>query len=427
MLDPSDLSTMFQDDAGTVPVTAVEQPVGKILDVSGNGNHFVQATLAKRPKLSARVNMYTSGFASSSAVHPVGDSKQVVTLNAALTADGVMRATKSAPNTENTRHSGYVTAAINAPLKISVYAKPAGLNYIEFSELGSNLFGICFNLVGSGSVSGVSGLCSLGNSKITALNDGWYFCETTLTGSVNNAAVGVSAVPSGTPGAWGQIFTGDGINGAYFYDFSIVNAIDAHLPYQHVAAYGISYDADPAKFPYYLSFDGTNAAMASAAVVPMSGSDKVMVGLGVTKLSDAFVALAIESSPVKNSNSGSFGVVIPGISGQPSYDWAPRGTTEALTTVLSRAAPDTAALLGISDISAPISSLYVDGALGGTKSSTQGTGSFLDYAHYLGARNQTTYLFSGRIHGILTRGGASTPEEQALVTAWLASKQKRTL
>jgi hypothetical protein len=37
--DPSDFSTMFQDDAGTVPVTAVGQAVGRILDKSGRGNH----------------------------------------------------------------------------------------------------------------------------------------------------------------------------------------------------------------------------------------------------------------------------------------------------------------------------------------------------------------------------------------------------
>lgn len=37
--DPSDLSTMFQDAAGTTPVTAVGQPVGRILDKSGRGNH----------------------------------------------------------------------------------------------------------------------------------------------------------------------------------------------------------------------------------------------------------------------------------------------------------------------------------------------------------------------------------------------------
>jgi hypothetical protein len=38
--DPSDLTTLFQDSAGTTPVTAVEQPVGKILDKSGGGNHL---------------------------------------------------------------------------------------------------------------------------------------------------------------------------------------------------------------------------------------------------------------------------------------------------------------------------------------------------------------------------------------------------
>lgn len=54
--DPSDLSTQFQDSAGTVPVTAVEQPVGKVLDKSGRGNHATQGTTAKKPALSARRN-----------------------------------------------------------------------------------------------------------------------------------------------------------------------------------------------------------------------------------------------------------------------------------------------------------------------------------------------------------------------------------
>ena len=39
--DPSDLNTLFQDAAGTTPVTAVEQPVGLMLDKSGRGNHAV--------------------------------------------------------------------------------------------------------------------------------------------------------------------------------------------------------------------------------------------------------------------------------------------------------------------------------------------------------------------------------------------------
>lgn len=49
--DSSDLSTMFQDSAGTVPVTAVGQPIGKWLDKSGNFHHAVQVTPANRPIL----------------------------------------------------------------------------------------------------------------------------------------------------------------------------------------------------------------------------------------------------------------------------------------------------------------------------------------------------------------------------------------
>lgn len=49
--DFSDLSTMFQDAAGTTPVTAVDQLVARVNDLSGNGNHLIQSTSGKRPVL----------------------------------------------------------------------------------------------------------------------------------------------------------------------------------------------------------------------------------------------------------------------------------------------------------------------------------------------------------------------------------------
>lgn len=48
-LDPSDITTLFQDSAGTTPVTAAGQSVGLIKDKSGRGNHAIQATGALRP------------------------------------------------------------------------------------------------------------------------------------------------------------------------------------------------------------------------------------------------------------------------------------------------------------------------------------------------------------------------------------------
>ena len=49
--DPNDLTTMFQDAAGIVPVTAVGQSVGLIRDKSGNNNHAFQTASASRPIL----------------------------------------------------------------------------------------------------------------------------------------------------------------------------------------------------------------------------------------------------------------------------------------------------------------------------------------------------------------------------------------
>ena len=58
--DPNDLSTMSQDAAGTIPVTAVGQHVGLMLDKSGRGNHARQTTSASRPIL--RKNAVTGAY-----------------------------------------------------------------------------------------------------------------------------------------------------------------------------------------------------------------------------------------------------------------------------------------------------------------------------------------------------------------------------
>lgn len=47
--DPSDKSTLFQDVAGTIPVTKDGDPVALMRDKSGNGNHATQTVSTARP------------------------------------------------------------------------------------------------------------------------------------------------------------------------------------------------------------------------------------------------------------------------------------------------------------------------------------------------------------------------------------------
>jgi hypothetical protein len=48
-LDASDLTTLFQDSAGTIPVTTDGDPVGRWNDKSGNGRNFTQSSSSQRP------------------------------------------------------------------------------------------------------------------------------------------------------------------------------------------------------------------------------------------------------------------------------------------------------------------------------------------------------------------------------------------
>lgn len=47
--DPSDLSTLYQDEAGTIAVTQDGDPVGLMMDKSGNNNHATQSVGSSKP------------------------------------------------------------------------------------------------------------------------------------------------------------------------------------------------------------------------------------------------------------------------------------------------------------------------------------------------------------------------------------------
>lgn len=61
-IDPSDTSTMFQDSAGSTPITAASQPVGRINAKWGNSPPaFTQATAAARPTWNGASSLLSDG------------------------------------------------------------------------------------------------------------------------------------------------------------------------------------------------------------------------------------------------------------------------------------------------------------------------------------------------------------------------------
>lgn len=90
--DPSDLSTLWQDTAGTTAVTTSGQSVARIDDKSGSGHHLTQATAASRPTYQTSGGLHWLDF------DGTDDYLQETSFTASITDSGGALAVSSASN-----------------------------------------------------------------------------------------------------------------------------------------------------------------------------------------------------------------------------------------------------------------------------------------------------------------------------------------
>lgn len=262
LFDPSDMTTLYQDAAGTTPVTAVEQPVGKILDKSGNGNHATQSITASRPVLSARYNLLTK-------TEYFSDEKWVKTnctiiSNVAQAPNGTISADKMVIRSGTlgqAQASNIATVGGSIPViaKVTMKAGEKSIGYIQCNSAGGSLVSTCvmFNLstgtkgslitlAGAGLINPIAG--------ITPLSNGFYECSLSFT--TNATAGSVYVLPGFCDSMSSRSVVGDGVGGAYIFSADLRIGTDSG-PYQRVNT-ATDYDTDPRYFPKYLSFDGVD-------------------------------------------------------------------------------------------------------------------------------------------------------------------------
>jgi len=131
--DPSDLSTLFQDAAGTTPVTAAGQPVGLILDKSGNASNASQGTAAARPtyQIDAGGRPYLAfdgvdDFMVTPTITPGTDKVQVFAGVRKL-SDAVAMLLELSANAANNAGSFYVSAPEDATNRYASYSRGASV------------------------------------------------------------------------------------------------------------------------------------------------------------------------------------------------------------------------------------------------------------------------------------------------------------
>lgn len=231
--DPSDLSTLFQDSAGTTPVTAVEQYVGKIVDKSPNALAFTQATSAARPVDSARVN----GFTESEFRNGVSDAPIIGGSVTASTLTGYLGALAFGSGVDSYAYKTSPSSFLGSSVILSVIVQMTDLGV---PVVNSNGPAADFCLVVNGGAAS--------NSTVVSLGGGFYKVSSAyVLISVSTGVVKYAANSSRTFKATA---------------YDIRPASRSSLPYQRV---NTSTDYDTVGFPNYAKFDGIDDNWVSAA------------------------------------------------------------------------------------------------------------------------------------------------------------------
>lgn len=444
--DPSDFSSMFHDSAGTTPVTAIEQPVGLILDKSGRGNHASQSTTTSRPILRSLYNLmtYTEQFDNAAWFKDfAGPTVLNVSTNSTTAPDGTTTAdTITEVANTNFHRTGQVLGTL-APVSLtfSVYVKNAsGNRYVGIAPIGSSGAGhnaqAVFDLQNKtylgAQTAAVSLIGTIVNPTITDAGNGWLRLSatgtSTLTGTIAPSIFLFNTFVSN--GVAQGSYAGDGTSGIYVWGASVVPANENFLPYQRVVTNtpgsGV-YDTDLTKFMPYLFFDGTDDWLQTGNI-NFSATDKLSVFVGVRKLSDEALRFLAELSASSTSNTGTFALVAPtGAVGD--YAFRSRGSTSPAIapTAESYPAPITNILTGLGDISSDLMVLRVNGSQSSTQTADQGTGTFGNYPLYIGRRGGTTSGFVGRLYSLIIRGALTSSPHLDEAERWVASKTGVTL
>ena len=182
------------------------------------------------------------------------------------------------------------------------------------------------------------------------------------------------------------------------------------------------YDADPAKFPAYLRFDGVDDALQTGNI-DFTSTDKMTVWAGVTKLSDANLAVITELSD--GAVDGAISLQAPFGSASPSFLYLSRGSTSRWASTSAYPSPSTVVLTGVSDIYGDVVSLRVNATVVATTTTDQGSGNYGNYPLYIGARQVSASYFNGRLYGLIVRGAQSSLSQ--IEATELYAKQKMRL
>jgi hypothetical protein len=428
--DPSDFSTLFQDSGGATPVTAVEQPVGRMLDKSGLGNRVIQTTSGSRPTLRARYNLLTFTEQFDNAAW---GKFNVTLVPTTATTDplGGLTAEILTDNATNGRHvfEQSLSGEYSATRVFSVYAKQNTLRYMVMSMPVSgdtNCYSAIFDLQdGVVSATKANGTGTV-SAVIQNVGNGWYRCS--MTGIVASSGSGTFFPILGVsdrPGFTGSLnnnnipmYAGTGQT-LYFWGAQLLSAGDQTSTggaYQRVVA-ATAYDTSNPVWRPYLDFDGVDDTLSTAIGIGISGNTAFSWWMGRTLRTTADTAtFGLGASGGSLQAMGVFRISNTGTisyAGANSFNWA----TDTLLDNLVYSYIKTPGPINTT------STLRRNGVNNAGTGSSSGTPNISNTSLSIGQwADFGSNRFNGRIYSLIIIGRAATTAELISTEIWVNSK-----
>ena len=459
--DPSDLSTLFQDSAGTTPVTAVEQPVGLMLDKSKG------LVLGAELETNGDFSDGTTGWGSV-------DGFGSLTGEGISVSDGVMTCT----GTSGLKLSSTVTFVVGKTYKISadIISTNASvyLTVAQYEDLTSSLsqgapsasagsrtivwkatltsahVGIRCNTAGTYSVDNISVKELPGNHATQATSTKRPVLSAKvnlLTGSAALAtqSVTTAAIPytlkhtgtgtitlSGTSTAGPLVGPGTltftptagtltlTVTGSVTEAQLETGAVATRYQWANTVA-----DYDTVGFNKYLKFDGVDDSM-STATVDFTATDKmtVLAGLLTTTISGTGYAFVLGDYTASgglvlhtNYNTNNISVLCK-LTAISCYGF----TRSPIQKLVLAAKVDLAGVSATDEIILRRDGINKVLSPQGGFSGPAGTGNFGNYVLFIGSRKTGAELFSGNIYSLIIRGAQSTDSQIVNAENYVNSK-----
>lgn len=178
---------------------------------------------------------------------------------------------------------------------------------------------------------------------------------------------------------------------------------------------------DTVGFLRYLAFDGTDDSFSTSSI-NFTSTNKMLVCAGITKLSDASLAMLAETSTNSGGNNGAFGFRAPYNAATADYGLLSNGTAAAGATATSFVAPITNVVTGIANIAGPAVTLRVNATQVANVTTSQGTGNYGNYPLYIGRRGNASFPFNGRMYQLIVCGKTLTSAELASTEAFVNTR-----